>query len=155
MNYLLEMPIQTEEIQINQSEIEIEVLINQAIPQYYFNHGFEVETCWNHERKVLTLAPQFKMLSEAQNSIMPVFEIDFENDEKRDVVDMYNCNVRSDFFLCSYDEENKEFVCNGDSEVFSLPISDIEKAFSYHILEITKNWNSLLRGYFGVKKLGF
>lgn len=145
-----------EDVRINQTEIEIEVLVNQHIPQSYFNEGFTVETQWNSDNQILIIAPQFKSLSEKENETMPVFEIDFENDEKRDVVDMYNCNVRSEYFLCSYDKENKEFVCSvSDGEIFSLPISDIEKAFSFHIQEITKNWNSLLRGYFGVKKFNF
>lgn len=150
MYELLEMPIQTEpQVQINQSEIEIEVLINQHTPSYYFANNFTVETKWDSARKVLTLAPQFKMLSEAQNSIMPVFEISFEHNIRPDVIDLYNCNVRSDYFLCSYDKQTKEFICLDECR---LSISDVEKHFSYHIEEITKNWNERLGKKYGMKK---
>ena len=129
-------------------QTEIEVLINQYTPHYYFENGFTCDTRWNHSDRVLTIAPNYNTLSQRQNEIMPVFELPFDNDTDISVIDMYNtCIPNCDFNLIAYDAENIEFLCKCyyDNEIFTLPISDIQKVFEKYIEVITKAYNILLK----------
>ena len=133
---------------ITQQQTEIEVLINQYTPAYYFENGFTVDTRWNHTNKVLTIAPIYNMLSQRQNEIMPIFQLPFDDDSKVSVIDMYNtCIPNCDFNLIAYDAENMEFVCKCyyDNEIFTLPLSDIQKPFEKYITIILKVYNNILR----------
>lgn len=131
-----------------QQQAEIEVLINQYTPVYYFENGFTVETRWNHTDRALTIAPNYNMLSSRQNETMPIFQLPFDHDTDISVIDMYNtCVPNTDFNLIAYDSENMEFLCKCyyDNEIFALPLSDIQKVFEKYIEVITKAYNILLK----------
>jgi hypothetical protein len=125
--------------------MKVNPIINQFTPQYYFNAGVEFETRFDHNRCQLTIAPTYSICSEKENEFMSVFVIPFVSDSKIDFIDIFNANVKSEYYLSGYDAENLEFICNEDEETFCLPISDIEKAIKPHLKEIAMCFNLMLR----------
>lgn len=125
--------------------MKLSPIINQFTPQYYFNAPCEFETRFDHNSCQLTIASTYSIISEKENEFMSVFMIPFVSDTKIDFIDLFNVNVKSDFYLSGYDSENLEFICNEDDQKFCLPISDIEKAIKPHLKEIAMCFNLLLR----------